>query len=137
MSSKIALPIVAALFLSVGCSRTPPSPITGAPGIALDLQETAELIRASSAKRIPARTSDLQVGRTGHPAAYEKVASGEIVVVWGAKMPDEGAIESGTAPTAIIAYEKKAPTEGGYVLRQNGKVEPLTADQFKAEEKAK
>jgi hypothetical protein len=71
------------------------------------------------------------------PRGYQAVKSGEVVVLWGAKMPGEGEVNAGTAPDAVIAYEKKTASEGGYVLLQNGTVKEMSADQFKAAPKAK
>jgi len=61
--------------------------------------------------------------------------TGDVVVVWGAKMAGEGSSGSGTGE--VIAYEKKVPTEGGFVLLTSGTVKQMTADEFKAAPKAK
>ena len=119
-----------------GCSpgRSIGSPASPAIGV---LQDVADVLRVNSTPKPPAKLGDLKAGRTLSPRGYESIKSGDVVVVWGLPIAAEGDVESGTAPKRIIAYEKKTPADGGYVLRQNGQVESLTSDQFKAEDKAK
>ncbi|WP_145033953.1 hypothetical protein [Caulifigura coniformis] len=119
------------LSLAWGCSsdRSGDGPSVQA---TTELQEVGDLLRIGGARRPPAKLTDLSAGRSAHPQSYEMVQSGKIVVVWGIPMASEGDIESGTAPKAVIAYEKETPTAGGRVLLQNGAVEEMTADQFKA-----
>jgi hypothetical protein len=53
----------------------------------------------------------------------------EIVYQWGARIDPAGG-------ETVLAYEKKAPSEGGWVLMQDGTVKQITADEFKAAPKA-
>jgi hypothetical protein len=85
--------------------------------------------------RPPKGVADLVGYREASPVAYEAVRSGEVVVVWGVKMPGEG--EAGKGTTDVVAYEKAAPTAGGFVLLHNGTVKKMTADEFKAAKMAK
>lgn len=95
------------------------------------LYEVADLLRAS-----PGGTSrglaELAALEPQYPRGYEAVKSGEVVVLWGAQMPGEGS--PGT--DAVIAFEKKTPTEGGHVLLLNGTVRVMTADEFRSAPKA-
>lgn len=75
-----------------------------------------------------ANTAELAHYEHGHPLGYQAVKAGEIVVVPGATMPGEGD-KGGT--TAIVAYEKDVPTQGGHVLLNNGTVKRMTADEFR------
>src|SRR5262245_57295670 len=99
------------------------------------LNEVADLLRATTGPdgRGPAKVADLSRMEQLYPRGYQAVKSGDVVVVWGAKMPGEG--NPGT--DAVIAYEKKTPTEGGYVLLQNGTVKEISADAFNSYPKAK
>ena len=100
------------------------------------LQEVADLLRAAGGEgRAPTKPADLARYESIYSVGYQAVKSGEVVVVWGAKMAGEG--EAATAPANVIAYEKKAPTEGGWVLLQNGNVKEMTASQFNSAPKAK
>lgn len=50
---------------------------------------------------------------------FERVDRGLYVIRWGAPFSDP-----------VLAYEKQAPTDGGWVLRGSGAVERMTADQL-------
>jgi hypothetical protein len=83
----------------------------------------------------PTKVGDLAPYRDAAPSAYESVRTGNVVVIWGVAMPGEG--DAGKGTTDIIAYEKDAPTAGGFVLLHNGTVKKMTADEFKSAPKAK
>ncbi len=125
-----------ALAVGAGCSSSGGS---GSPQAAQEstLLEVADLIRVSTPPngKAPSKLSDCDRYRSKYSRGYEAVKSGEVVVVWGAKMPGED--EAASAPKNIIAYEKKAETEGGFVLLLNGTVKQMSADEFKAAPKAK
>jgi hypothetical protein len=54
--------------------------------------------------------------------AFDKIHSGQYVVCWGS-----------TIKASVLAYEKDAPEQGGFVLRKSALVEKMTADVLKAE----
>lgn len=60
-----------------------------------------------------------------------RIQNGDYIVYWRVGLSD-------TAPgaNAILAYEKKTPTEGGAVLLRNGTVKEMTAAEFQAALKA-
>jgi hypothetical protein len=62
-------------------------------------------------------------------SAGAAIRTGDVVYIWGAGYAD-GAKQ-------VVAYEKKAPTEGGYVLLQDGTVKKMTADEFKSAPQAR
>jgi hypothetical protein len=64
-------------------------------------------------------------------AAAQDLRSGEIGCVWGTILST-----AANASSAVLAYEKKAATEGGWVLMQDGKVKRMTASEFQAAPKA-
>jgi hypothetical protein len=61
---------------------------------------------------------------------------GEIVVQWGAKLPDTGEEPGKVSAPEILAYQKIAPEQGGYVLLLDRTIKKMTADQFKVAPKA-
>jgi hypothetical protein len=63
------------------------------------------------------------------PLAGPAIRSGDIVYYWGAGYVDGG--------DKVVAYEKKVPTEGGFVLLQDGKVKEMSASEFQSAPKAK
>lgn len=83
----------------------------------------------------PTKVSDLAPYRDTAPFAYESVRSGNVVVIWGVAMPGEG--DAGKGTTDIIAYEKDAPTAGGFVLLHNGTIKQMSASEFQSAPKAK
>ncbi|MBN9122578.1 MAG: hypothetical protein J0I06_26095 [Planctomycetes bacterium] len=130
------IPILFTLAL-VGCSSKSNKQDGEGPGKESVLQEVAGLIRSYSGEtgRGPKKTTDLAKYETGYPLGYAAVQSGDVVVVWGAKIAGEG--DASSAPADVIAYEKKVPTEGGLVLLQNATVKQMTAAEFAAAPRAK
>lgn len=123
-------------LLVAGCSSSGPSG-GGTPGKEAELTEVGSMLVLYSGqhRKGPAKAADLAGYEQGAPLGYPAVKSGEVVVVWGATMPGEGDLDKGT--TAVVAYEKKTPKEGGLVLLHNGKVQAMTAAEFAAAPKAK
>lgn len=134
MTRLTAFPLFACVL--VGCASSASNP-PGEIGKEPVLHEVGGLIRVYSGEvgRGPKQAADLAKYEHGYPLGYAAVRSGEVVVVWGAKVADEG--DAASAPADVVAYEKKAPAEGGWVLFQNGTVKEMTAGEFKAAPKAK
>ena len=90
------------------------------------LNELGEMLKVT--RRGKRKTAE-EIGRVERvqpliPLAGPKIRDGEIVYVWGTEYAAGGA--------KIAAYEKKASSEGGWVLLQNGTVKQMTADEFNA-----
>src|SRR5436190_16299056 len=126
--------VVAGLGLLAGCSSRPAG---GEPaGQAVVLQEVNDLLHASAGatERAPARLADVPARpQSLFPRGYEAVKSGAVVVLWGAPLKGEGEVGK---DEAVLAYEKAAPTEGGYVLLSAGTVKKMSAAEFTAAAKA-
>ena len=122
------------LALAAGCGSKSGGGNAGAAQTPV-LDEVAGLLRAASETKTPTKVADLAKYEPTFPTGYRAVKSGDVVVVWGAKMAGEGS--SGSGSGEVIAYEKKVPTEGGFVLLTSGTVKEMTADEFKAAPKAK
>ena len=126
--------ILAAVGPLAGCSSRPGGGESAPPEYGL-LQEVNELLRAAAGanRRPPARLADLDRYRTMFPRAYDAVKSGDVVVLWGAAQKGEG--DAGK-DEAVVAYEKNAPTQGGYVLLSAGTVKKVSAAEFASAPKA-
>jgi hypothetical protein len=133
--SKLGLLAFSLVFGAVGCSGSGGKGVdqTAAQGA---LAEVADMLRATTQTngKGPAKLSDLNTMQSMYARGYQAVKSGEVVIIWGHGVKAEG--ESATGGE-IVAYEKNAPTAGGYVLFTSGEVKEMTADEFKAAPKAK
>ncbi|MBX7104718.1 MAG: hypothetical protein K1X57_11595 [Gemmataceae bacterium] len=77
-------------------------------------------------KRPPAKPEELPRIAS---MARQAIAKGEVVVTWKVWLgPEKG--------NAIVAYEKDAPTNGGWVMLQDGSLKQLSAGDFKSAPKA-
>ncbi len=120
------------LASAVGCSGTPqpPPPPSGEEGIK-ELVSVYEYIEYSRFPP-PRRLSDFEAHWDNMPNAFNRIQSGDYVVAWG--------VGRSTAPGAgkqVLAYEKRASTEGGAVLLRDGTVKVMTAEEFAKAPKAK
>jgi hypothetical protein len=83
-------------------------------------------------KRPPTKLSQLEPWEPIYVNGYAAVNEGQVVVLWGQPLnPGTGA-----AP-GVLAYEKGASEQGGYVLLQDGTVQHMTAAEFQAAPKAR
>jgi hypothetical protein len=128
----VALVVLGSIVLS-GCSSKPSEQQTtgAAPN---QLQEVGNMLRdfCATTNRGPANVGELASLETGYHFGYAALKAGDIEVIWGAMMAGEG----GGGSDSIIAYETKVPSEGGYVLLENGTVKKMTAAEFQAAPKA-
>ncbi|HJZ54843.1 MAG TPA: hypothetical protein VKE74_07780 [Gemmataceae bacterium] len=99
------------------------------------LQDVADMIRATTQPngRGPTKLADLDRVREMYPRGYEAIKSGEVVVLWGTGVKGEGEMGKGGE---VIAYEKDAPTNGGYVLLTSGEVKQMSASEFQSAPRA-
>ena len=63
--------------------------------------------------------------------ADHAINSHQIEFLWGAQLSDEA-----DAAGRIIAYQRTAPSDGGWVLFQDGSLREISAEAFAAAEKA-
>jgi len=83
-------------------------------------------------KRAPRNVKELDIKGHTRPNAAAMLKSGDLIVQWGAPILPEG------EATAVLAFVKRVPEEGGYVLLQDAKtIKKMTADEFKTAEQAK
>jgi hypothetical protein len=124
--------LTALLLLCSACERpaTPPPPPSAEEG----LKEMVGIYRyiEYSKLAVPRKPDDFNDYVDSMPNALHRIKEGEYVVMWG--------VGRSTAPGAanqILAYEKKAPTEGGAVLLRDGTVKQMTPAEFNSAPKAK
>ena len=129
--------LVGFLCLAGGCggsqSPTPENPMEG-----VALGEIAEAYRAYSVLKNspPTKLADLEPMTDLSPIGIEALKSGEIMLNYGAKLPDFAEEGGQSIAPEILAYQKKVPTEGGYILQLDRRIKKMTADEFKAAPKA-
>ena len=121
--------LAAGLGLLAGCSHQP----KGGEAVKeyTELQDVNDLLRSAGAAagRAPANVADLDRYQSLYPRGYAAVKSGDVVVLWGATLKGESEVGK---DEAVVAYEKAAPTEGGYVLLSAGTVKKMSAAEFGA-----
>lgn len=122
--------VVTGLGLVAGCGDSKSSRPIGEERKA-GLEELGQMLKAlaDEGKKPPARPADLDALDPLIPVAGPAVRNGEIVYAWGA-----GYVSGGNL---VVAYDKKAADEGGYVLLQDGTVKHLSASEFQSAPKAK
>lgn len=117
---RLFLCLISASLCGCGASQsTGPNIPTGASeGIA----DTHALILESTYGGSPLKSAkDLEQYKDRFSKAYEAVKSGEVKIVWGKPILDN-------APTPeVIAYETKAESGEGFAVKNNGKIEKVTA----------
>jgi hypothetical protein len=103
---------------------------TGDPTAKGKLEEFKAMLEtvAVDRQKPPSRMAEFGAVEPMLPVAGEAFRKGELVYVWGTTLSPGG--------TGVVAYEKNAPTEGGWVLIQDGTVKQMTAEEFKAAPKA-
>lgn len=127
----LAVCVTVSALAPVGCGGPDvPKDATGAPTAKQGLVDLADLLKgvAEQKKSPPARQADLEQYDAINLAATLAITRKEVVYVWGS------GIAAGSQ--AVIAYEKDAPTAGGFVLLQDGTVKSMTAAEFATAPKA-
>jgi hypothetical protein len=127
-------PLVAGLlfvYLVAGCgSKAETVGSTAAAPVDEQLKELGNMIRyhQSEVGKPPSKVEDILALTPDPPQYIESIRAGSIVLTW------RVGIKPGSS--AVLAYEKDAPSQGGHVLLQDGTVKKMTADEFKAAPKA-
>jgi hypothetical protein len=84
---------------------------------------------AEEGRKPPSKLAELGSFEPMVPVAGPAIRNGNVVYIWGAGYAAGG--------TQVVAYEKKVPTDGGYVLLQDGTVKQMTGAEFQSAPKAK
>ncbi len=120
-------------WLAAGCGPGA-QPVTEKPEQGVALSEVGEAYRVFTINnnRPPAKAEDFAAIEMMCPTGVVAVKKGDVVVRWGATLPDTGEEPGKVAAPEILAYLKRVPEEGGYVLFRDRTIRKLTADEFKA-----
>jgi hypothetical protein len=98
------------------------------------LSDVGELYRmyVTMKQKPPQKLTDFTPMEKMSPTGYQAVRSGDVVVRYGATLPDTGEEPGKVSSDEVLAYEKAVPESGGQVLMLNRTVRTMTADEFKA-----
>lgn len=109
-----------------------------APGERLNLEYFAGdyLMYSTSQKRPPRNLADMNILNTMLSPAMNEVRNGNIIVGWGASLPDTEEEPGHSKAPEILAYGKEVPEKGGYVLHLDRTITRMTPEEFKAAAKA-
>lgn len=131
--------LVAGLFLLnlAGCGESTPSdPKEADESFALNQVAEGYRVYTIAKKKPPTNIKELTELETLAGNGVEAVRKGDIVVQWGAPLPDTDEEPGHSPSTDVLAYVKDVPDKGGYVLLLNRSVKKMTAEEFKAAPKA-
>jgi hypothetical protein len=116
------LPLFAILaVLIAGCGRTEQDPNIDSQKIDLETIYEIYSTHVKNYQRPPAASSDLKQYERAYPRLSRILKEGQYVIVWGVN--DEN-------PDTVLAYEKDAPTNGGWAVMADGTVKRLDAEAF-------
>jgi hypothetical protein len=120
-------------LLAAGCGG-PNRPMTQEEGQQRILTQVGEMYRSyqMSKKKPPGKFADFASVRAVAGNGYEAVRSGDVVLLYGATLPDLDEDPGHSESAEILAYMKDVPQNGGYVLLLNRTIKNMTADEFKA-----
>lgn len=122
----------------VGCGSSGPPKDPKEALESSSLSDLAEAYRSYSIanKRPPKNVGELGTAEAMGPNGVAAVKKGDIILLYGAPLPDTNEEPGGSPSTEVLAYRKEVPQEGGYVLLLNRTVKKMTADEFKSAPKA-
>jgi hypothetical protein len=97
-----------------------------------NLSQVGELYRhyQFTKKKPPQKFADLNTVRTLGGNGYEAIRTGNIVLLYGATLPDTAEEPGETGSDQVLAHQKDVPSNGGYVLMLNRTVKKMTAEEF-------
>jgi hypothetical protein len=129
MRRRAKAAVVVLVILLAGCGGAKKNAAGGADYQAM-LTELGEALKTTAAdgNKPPSRLAEFERIEPMAPTASPLVRSGELVYLWGAGYAAGG--------TKVVAFEKKAESEGGLVLLQDGSVKKMSAEELKAAAKA-
>jgi hypothetical protein len=132
ISLLFSLLMTFSLLSSFGCggNESTQSSGQGGPTAEAALKDLVELLKSAEVekKKVPTRLEELQPFEGIYLGACMGIQQKQITYIWGSKL---------SGGSAIIAHDSNAEKDGGFVLLQDGTVKKMTADEFKAAEKAK
>jgi hypothetical protein len=125
-----AVAVLVGLGLATGCTGSNQVQ-TATEDYKAALAEVGEMLKslAEEHRKPPGKLAELESVEPMIPLAGPAIRSGNIVYIWGAGYA--------AGSNQVVAYEKKTPSEGGYVLLQDGTVKEMSSSEFSSAPKAK
>jgi len=139
LERRRSLGLVAILLgLAAGCGGGGGSPTAGTVDDNVLLQIFADDYRmySISKKHPPRGIDDMKTLKTMALPTMEALRNGDIIVMWGATLPDLKEEPGQSTAPEILAYGKDVPEKGGYVLHLDRTTSQMTPEEFKAAPKA-
>lgn len=121
-------------FVTIGCGGTENKPVTESDMEQNTLNDVAELYRVYTVqfKKPPAKLADFRPLEQMSPLGLAAITSGDVVVRFGATLPNTNEGPGKGPADEVLAYQKKVPESGGQVLMLNRTIQAMTAEEFKA-----
>ena len=119
---------------AAGCGGPAVQPKTKEGATQIALSDVGELYRLYTAEKQkpPTKTDDFLPMERMNPTGVRAVETGDVIVRFGANLPDTGE-EPGKGPgDEVLAYEKDVPTAGGHVMMLNRTIRTMTPEEFRA-----
>jgi hypothetical protein len=134
MGGRIGL--VAAALAAVwlpGCGSTQ-GPLTTVELEDARLRDVGEVYRIYQLSRHkpPRSIRDLMAFADATPSGLGALRKGEVIVRWGATLPEANGEPTSAASDEVLAYVKTVPEKGGPVLLLDGRTRHMSAEEFKA-----
>jgi hypothetical protein len=127
---------VTALF-TTGCSSSTAPPSQDVVE-SIPLRELGEVYRTYvlAKKTAPKKMADVREYEAGYPMAFVGLKNKELEVFWGGELLEPEAVFPTAKSDKVLAFESKAPKDGGYVLLANREIKKMTPEEFKSAPKA-
>jgi hypothetical protein len=125
---------VALTLCTAGCGSDAPKPAAPDAQQRIALNDVGELYRIYQlrTKKPPRSPKDLEASEMGGPNGMAAIRNSDVIVQWGATLPDLGEEPGAGSSKEVLAYEKKVPEQGGLVLMLDRTVKTMTPEEFKA-----
>lgn len=132
----LSIALLGLLSIQPGCGA--PDPMSPESADEARLRDVGELYRVHQAlqNKPPKVLKDLALEANGSPSGFEVIKNGEVIVQWGATLPDTKEEPGSGSSPEVLAYLKKVPEEGGLVLMLDRSIRKMTAEEFRSAPKA-
>ncbi len=125
---------IATCLAQAGCGGSSNTPLTPEKLNDVKLREVGELYRVYqiNSKKPPKSLKDLAPYANATLTAYETLRKGDVVVRYGATLPDTEEEPKSTGATEVLAYLKDVPSQGGPVMMLDRSTKSMTPEEFKS-----
>src|SRR5262245_25915013 len=130
---RLTVPVLFLALATSGCGGSSNAPPTQEDLRQSALSDVSELYRLYTfeQKKPPTKLADFNKMEMMSPIGVRAIKTGEVIVRYGATLPDTGE-EPGKGPgDEVLAYEKEVPETAGQVLMLNRTMRKMTPEEFK------